>query len=216
MPHKELYIDGIWMPSVTTITGSQPKPWLDKWHDKWGVLAVRKTKIAGAIGDEFHRCVESWLNTGAYTVQAPIVDDEFELPSTMPRIEGMLRSWAKWAASVNCEIHETEMQIISRTHMYSGTMDAVGVFNRQLIVLDWKTSSRIYPDMDLQLVAYAQAYNEMTGSKIKAGLIVHVSKDKPHFKVTTKEFKLGKRVFNKFLELREKFGPIEKRKAENK
>lgn len=63
--------------------------------------------------------------------------------------------------------------------------------------------------MDLQLVAYAQAYNEMTGSKIKDGLIVHVSKDKPHYKLTTKSFKLGKRVFGKFLKLRQMFDIIQ-------
>jgi len=62
--------------------------------------------------------------------------------------------------------------------------------------------------MDLQLVAYAQAYKEGTSVEIKQGMIVHVSKDKPHFKCTTKTFKLGKRVLKKFLKLRSMFDVI--------
>lgn len=75
----------------------------------------------------------------------------------------------------------------------------------KLVVMDWKTSSRIYDDMQLQLAAYAHAYNEQRGTAVKSGLIVCVSKDKPHFKLTTKEFKLGKAPFKKFLKLREMF-----------
>jgi CRISPR/Cas system-associated exonuclease Cas4 (RecB family) len=69
--------------------------------------------------------------------------------------------------------------------------------------------------MALQLSAYAEAYNEMYGTKIKTGLIVHVDKYHPH-KLTVKEFKLGKRVFKKFLKLREMFDEIqEKTNAES-
>ena len=74
-----------------------------------------------------------------------------------------------------------------------------------LHIVDWKSSSRIYDEMQLQLSAYAEAYNEMNGTKIKNGQIICVSKDKPDFKLTTKHFKLGKRPFNKFLKLRELF-----------
>ena len=206
MPHSETYIDGVWFPSVTTIMGAKPSPWLDAWKAKWGVLAIRKMKIASAIGTEFHRCVESWLDTGAYTVTAPTVDG-FSMPSTITRVEGMVQSWVTWAASVDGTIDHTELQVVSHAHTYSGTLDAVGHFGKTPMVIDWKTSSRIYPEMALQLSAYAEAYNEQTGSKVKTGLIVHVSKDRP-YKLTTKEFKLGKRVFKQFMELREMFDDI--------
>lgn len=160
-------------------------------------------KIASAIGTEFHRCIESWLDTRSYTVMPPTVDG-FAMPSTVTRVEGMMKSWVRWAMSVNGTIERTEMQVVSRAHTYSGTLDAIGRLGKTQMVIDWKTSSRIYPEMALQLSAYAEAYNEQTGSKIKTGLIVHVSKDRP-YKLTTKEFKLGKRPFNEFLKLREMF-----------
>ena len=119
----------------------------------------------------------------------------------------MMHSFIEWAQSVDGTIDHTELKLVSKAHKYSGTCDAIGKIGRTKFLIDWKTGSSIYSDMDLQLVAYAQAYNEMTGSKIKDGLIVHVSKDRPH-KLKTKQFKLGKHVFNKFLKLRQMFDDI--------
>lgn len=204
MPHKELYIDGVWYPSVTTILRAKPAPWLDAWREKWGVLAERKTLMASAIGTEFHRCVEEYIETGAYFVKNASVDGS-ELGGTMKRIAGMMRSFVRWAKQTNGFIDATELQVVSKTYRYSGTLDAVGIVAGKLILLDWKTAARIYDDMQLQLVAYVQAYREQTGVDIKEGLIVCVSKDKPFYKLTTKQFKLGKRQLKQFLKLREMF-----------
>lgn len=199
MPHSETFLDGIWYPSVSTITGSKEKPWLVTWHEKWGPLAKRKTELANKIGTEFHRCVEEYLDDGCF-----LVDCSFS-PNMQKRVEGMMKSWIQWAKSVDGEIHCTELKVISRKHYYSGTLDAVGTYETKPMLYDWKTSSKIYPDMDLQLVAYAQAYNEEKAIELPQGMIVCTSKDKPDFKVTTKLFKLGKTVLNQFLRLRADF-----------
>lgn len=201
MPHSETFIDGVWYPSVSTVIGATPKPWLDAWREKHGAKAERKTAIANAIGTAFHDCIEQYLDTGSYVVQM----DGYK--SCASRVDDMVNSWVTWAESINGTIDHTELKVISRKHIYSGTLDAVGKIGKTHMLVDWKTSSRIYPDMGLQLVAYAMAYNEMSGSKIKDGLIVHVSKDRPH-KLTTKQFKLGKREFKKFLKLREMFDAV--------
>lgn len=184
---------------MSTITSSKPTPWLDTWREKWGELAERKTKIANAIGTAFHDCIERYLDDGTSFVRIPAY------PSCRKRVESMMYQWIKWAQQIDGTIDQTEFKVVSRMHVYSGTLDAVGRIGKTPMLVDWKTSSRIYPDMDLQLAAYAHAYNEMTGSKIKDGLIVHVSKDKPDFKLTTKHFKLGKRPFARFMKLREMF-----------
>jgi PD-(D/E)XK nuclease superfamily len=217
MPHKELYIDGVWFPSVTTIMGAKPMPWLDAWREKWGMLAERKMKIASSIGTEFHRCVEAYINTGTYFVANAEIDG-FPLTGTATRVVGMMKSFVKWAESVDGEISNTEMSIVNRTYTYSGTLDAIGTLDGRLMLFDWKTSSRIYDDMQLQLAAYAEAYNERCESKmdrVKDGLIVHVSKDKPHFKLTVKHFKLGKRPFKQFLKLREMFDDVRAKESTN-
>lgn len=202
MPHTETYIDGIWYPSVTTILNVKPKPWLNAWYMKWGSKAARKTALANEIGTAFHKEVEKYINVGEYARESQKV---------YRRIYGMMVSFRDWAINADGIIDQTELKVISRLYRYSGTLDAVGTFEGTPTVFDWKTSSRIYDDMDLQLAAYAQAYKEMTGIDIKQGMIVHVSKDKPSFKLTTKTFKLGKRVFNKFLKLRGQFDEIQRR-----
>src|ERR1700682_3318259 len=187
MSHTETYVDGVWHPSVSTIIGAEPKPWLQAWRDKWGYLAEAKVTAANKIGTEFHRCVEGYLMSGEYRVSP---DFSIQMQN---RIHGMMESFVNWATMVDGDIHETELKVISRQHKYSGTLDAVGTFNRKPMLYDWKTSSKIYNEMQIQLVAYAQAYFEQTGIRIKEGLIVHVSKEKPDFKLTVKKFSLGKR-----------------------
>jgi hypothetical protein len=203
MPHVECFIDGVWYPSVTTVLSAKPAPWLDAWREKWGTLATRKMEIAAAVGTAFHDCVEQYLDTGTFMVYIN------KYPSCVSRVEGMMKSFIEWAISVDGTIEHTEMKVINKVHKYSGTFDAVGKIGKTKYVLDWKTGSRIYPEMALQLSAYAEAYNQMTDSRINRGLIVHVSKDKPCFKWTTKEFKLGKRVFKEFLKLREMFDTVQ-------
>lgn len=202
MPHSETFIDGVWFPSVSTITGSEEKPWLVAWREKWGYLAERKTEMANKVGTEFHRCVEEYLDDGCF-----LVDCSFS-PNMQKRVEGMVKSFIRWSQTVEGDIHHTELKVISRKHFYSGTLDAVGTFEGRPMLYDWKTSSRIYPDMDLQLSAYAQAYKEEKKIKLPEGMIVHVSKDKPHFKLTTKIFQLDRRTFNKFLKLRSMFDDV--------
>jgi Domain of unknown function DUF83 len=202
MSHTETFVDGIWFPSVSTIIGAQSKPWIIAWQEKWGKLAIRKTKIAAAIGTAFHDCIEQYLDKETFIVRM----DTYT--SCIPRVCGMMESFIDWAVNVEGTVDHTELKVISKLYTYSGTLDAAGKFENKPMLYDWKTSSRIYDDMQLQLVAYAQAYKEQNGKDIKQGMIVHVSKDKPHYKLTTKIFKLGKRPLNKFLKLRAMFDEL--------
>lgn len=188
--HSEYYEDGIWFPSVTTILSDRPKPWLDKWRARWGALADRKVKAACDIGDAFHAATER------------LARGEDVIEPANRRLRGMLRRIDTWLTESGFKPKHLELHVVSYLYRYSGTLDAIGtmvIYGDTLVIVDWKTSSGIYADMGIQLAAYAQAYFEKTGIRIKRALIVHVSKDKPHHKLTVKEFKIGKRELNKFL-----------------
>lgn len=185
MPHTETIIDGILYPSVTTVLGHPPKPWLERWRAKWGVRAERKTAAANAIGTAFHEGAEGLLwgrNVLAHG-----------------RVHNMLSRFEQWLDGVHLLPVETELKVISRKYGYAGTLDAIAEQDGKLVIFDWKTGAGLYPDMELQLSAYAQAYEETTGKKIKRGVIVLVSKDKPVHTLLTAEYKLTKTVFKKFL-----------------
>ena len=197
LPHKECYIEGTWYPSVTTVIASKPKPYIDAWQKKWGSLADRKMKLSGAIGTEFHACIERWMNDKSYyKVDEPMLDDGRRIPSTVGRIRGMFHAFMDWANGTDGELHQTELHLVSRRFGYSGTLDAVGTFKGEPMLYDYKSSSAIYPDMALQLAAYAQVYEEEYGVHIAKGMIVNVPKKRP-FKVKTKVFDL---TVDKFLE----------------
>lgn len=190
MPHVEYYIEGVRYPSVTEILGDRPKPWLQKWKDKWGVLAERKTAAAAHIGTAFHALAED------LALGKPVYLDKTR------RINGMLLSFDRWLKDSGFRIQTSEIHVVSNTYKYQGTFDATGWLSdhpKTLCLVDWKTSSGIYPEYAEQLAAYAQAHYEETGKKIRRGLIVHVSKDKPNHILTVKEYKLTKRLLNRFL-----------------
>ena len=109
-----------------------------------------------------------------------------------------------WQDLPKLRVLATEGKVWSEKYKYQGTLDCIGFLGKKLVIIDWKTSNAIYADMGLQLVAYAKAYEEMTEfkHKIKTGWIILVSKKKPHHKLVTREFKLTKRLFNKFIKMR--------------
>lgn len=134
MPHTETIVDGVWHPSVTTITSSEEKPWITKWQVKWGQLAVDKLNITSAIGDEFHRCAEEWLNGREFSVRAPVRDDtQKPMPSCIPRIKRMVDAFVAFMETLDGEVTATEKKVISRKYFYSGTMDAKGKLTHQCI-----------------------------------------------------------------------------------
>lgn len=187
MPHVDHIEDGVRYPSVTEIIGCVPKPWLDRWRQKWGKRAEQKTRAATNCGTAFHAGAEG------------LVLNRFVTESG--RVYAMLTNFVRWAERSGFTPKETELHVVSKIYKYAGTFDATGyqAGDKKLRLYDWKTSSSIYPEMALQLSAYAQAYFEQTGIRITKGVIVHVSKDKPRHKLAVQEYTLGKRLFKKFL-----------------
>lgn len=66
--------------------------------------------------------------------------------------------------------------------LYAGTTDAVGSFNGQPSIIDFKQTNKPkkdewVDDYKTQLVAYALAHNEVYGTNIKQGVILMCSKD---------------------------------------
>ena len=120
----------------------------------------------------------------------------------------MMGSLTNWEGFNKIKPIATEMKVWNEEHKYQGTLDLIAKIGRRLVLVDWKSGSGIYADMGMQLVAYAKAYEEMTGICIKRGLIVLVGKDKPNHTLIAKEFRLNKSVFKKFLKLRYKLPEV--------
>src|SRR5262249_36549226 len=75
------------------------------------------------------------------------------------------------------EVIQAEAPRWSPTHGYVGTGDLIARIDGKLSILDWKTSTRLYPTHFLQTAAYQVAYEEeFPDQKIEQRVIVNTGK----------------------------------------
>ena len=183
------------VPGVTSILGQLPKPFLQYWSakvvaeyavdnvDAWKSLdrqaAVdllkgsprRYTSGRADIGSEAHDAFEKIGNgedTGPIRVEVQPYVDQFNrfLDDFQPEFIGQ------------------ELTVWSDQHRYAGSTDAFLRIQGEPVVVDWKTTKSIYPEVGLQLSAYRYADHVIdqygTTSPIPAlngGAVLHVRSD---------------------------------------
>ena len=177
---KRLYTtpDGTAVPSVTTIldkTKSEEKRQaLANWKKRVGEAKAQEivTEAAGR-GTRMHKyledyCIESVLNSPG---SKPFSQQANKMAQVIID-EGMCDVDEIWGTEVPMYFPE----------LYAGTTDAVGVFNGEPSIIDFKQTNKPkkdewVDDYKTQLVAYALAHNEVYETNIKQGVILMCSKD---------------------------------------
>jgi hypothetical protein len=171
-----LTLDGFDIPSVTQILGDGlPKPALKFWaaksvaewaydhRDAWKDLPrdaavdllkrepLRFTKKKANVGTAVHAAVNAY----AEGAEVPELNDEEY---------GYYNAALAYLDEQQVEVLRSEATVYSRTHHYGGTFDLLarkkapyGVDPNPATIRDFKTSKAVYPDVALQLVAYARA-----------------------------------------------------------
>jgi hypothetical protein len=124
---------------------------------------------AAEIGSRSHLLIEEYLQG-----QEVLVHED---------LKPMMDSFLSWERSSRIKVTFTEQMVYSGTHLFAGTMDAIGDLQGETVILDWKTSNGIYPEAALQVSAYAHAYEEMTGIHCKRAFVVRLGKTRPEFEV---------------------------------
>lgn len=184
---KRTYVlsDGRSFPSVTTILGSQEKPWLNDWRNSLGpVKADAESKRASERGDAIHKMVEYYLNN--------------ELTSEItrkykPEYVGMFNQVKMRLNKIN-NIRAQEIALCSEVLEIAGRVDCIGEYDGALSIIDFKTSTNpkdrdMIGDYYLQTCAYALMWEEITGEHIddiviimsvEKGMVPLVFKEKVH------------------------------------
>lgn len=222
------------VPGVTSIINMLPKPFLQRWNanmaatlavdspflaamaasDREGAIkyiagaAQRYTKERGRIGSEAHMIFERLMNGEHVGQQAPDIE-----PYRLHFLDFMEK--------VNPELVDAENAAWSDTHEYCGSFDAVlrvwldekrrPVPTRDkgsapaLLILDYKTSKGAYPDVALQLAAYANADRIIDADgdskpnyEYDGGAVLHVTPERWQLKPVN----IGAEVFDTFLTLK--------------
>ena len=171
--------DGSKVASVTTIldrTKSEEKrAALANWKKRVGEQAAQTivTEAAGR-GTSMHKMIERWLagedisvpgsnlvHQQAHKMATKVIDELIK-----PNVDEI------WGSEVNLYF----------PGLYAGTTDCVGLWQGEIAIMDFKQTNKPkkrerIEDYFLQLAAYAQAHDELYGTKIRRGVVLMCSKD---------------------------------------
>lgn len=155
-------IGGLWYPKVTVICSTIAKPALLRYYANQENFAAAQENLTRASdwGKLVHQIMESIL-TGDKAEIAPVV-----LPS--------VSAFESWRNQHKVSALDVEKRVLSKNHLYAGTLDVLAEIDGKLGILDLKTSTGIWDDYALQLAAYFQAFNEMALPKVETRWILRV------------------------------------------
>ena len=176
--------DGNAVASVTTI--------LDSTKDKTHLLELRKrvgeetakriTKEASGMGTRMHKYIENYINDGSWGTPGsnPYSQQAFKMAQIVH--DNALKDVNEiWGSEVGLYFPK----------IYAGTTDCVGQYKGNPCIIDFKQTNKPkkkewVEDYFLQLVAYAEAHNEVYGTDIKEGHVFMCSRklDYQQFDIT--------------------------------
>ena len=172
---KRLYAtpDGNAVASVTTILdATKDKTHLIAWRKRVGEAKAQEivTEAAG-VGTRMHKYLEDYIETG-----------EWPTPGSNPyaqQAHGMAEVIRENALQ-DVEVWGSEVALYM-PNMYAGTTDLVGTYKGQPAIMDFKQTNKPKKeewvvDYFLQLVAYAEAHNEIYGTNIREGHVFMCSR----------------------------------------
>lgn len=223
-------------PGVTSILGMGPKPFLPRWSAKMTAeLAVDSLPFVAEMAERDRQGAIDYLKGAAfrYTKNRANLGSEahdlFEREIRGERVGHVrddltpyLRHFREFLECVNPEIVRAEEIAWSDTHEYAGSFDVLMIVwvdslgritpdrsgTPRLVMGDWKTSRDTYPEVAMQLAAYANADFVITADGIRepmplvdGGAVLHVTDKSWAFKPVD----IGPDVFAHFLHLRATF-----------
>lgn len=208
-PKFGYYIEGVRIPSVTTV--------LSKFKDSQDLIAWawrcgrdgkdynEERDRAAKVGTAAHSHIEFALAGQPIpdNLMADVHADDIQ------QARNSIAAWDEWRKSVpSLTIEATEVNLVSKTHRFGGTFDAVGLIEGERYVLDWKTSAKVYKDHLIQAAAYCILWNENNQS-IPVSRFVVVRLDKKTGKFHLREEHFIEKYCDAFLALRKAYDLIQ-------
>ncbi len=156
-PHQRYHLaNGDRVLGVTTILDVINKPALPPWANKLGHQGINSTEFLNHVADAgtlAHLLIQSRL-TGAEQDTDGYDNDQVSMA------QNALASFRAWARDKVLETRHMELSLVSEAHRYGGTLDFHGTVDGVLTLIDFKTSSAIYPEHLYQLAGYHQLLTE--------------------------------------------------------
>jgi len=172
---KRLYAtpDGNAVASVTTILdATKDKSHLIAWRKRVGEKKAQEiTTEAAGVGTRMHTYLEKYIETGEWPEAGsnPYAQQAHGMAEVIR--DNALKDVEVWGSEV----------ALYMPNMYAGTTDLVGTYKGQPAICDFKQTNKPKKpewvvDYYLQLVAYAEAHNEIYGTDIREGHVFMCSR----------------------------------------
>ncbi len=167
--------DGTRVPGVTTVIGRfKDSGGLIHWAWQQGIAGVdyrARTESAATAGTYAHELIDAFIHK-----REPMLTCTD--PELIALAEKGFGAFKTWASQSRMEIVETETPLVSEEWRFGGTLDALGRVNGELVLVDWKTSARIYADYIVQVAAYRHLWEEHHPQDIVSGIyLLRVGKE---------------------------------------
>jgi genome maintenance exonuclease 1 len=172
---KYLTPDGFAVASVTTILdATKDKTHLHAWRKRVGdKKATEITTEAAGVGTRMHKYLEDYIDTAVWPSPGsnPYAQQAHKMAEQIKQ-HALSNVDEIWGSEVNLYVPQ----------MYAGTTDLVGVYKGKPAIMDFKQSNKPkkvewIEDYFLQLVAYAEAHNELHGTDICEGHVFICTRD---------------------------------------
>lgn len=176
------------LPGTTTVIGRfKDSGGLLQWAFKQGQSGAahlyEQAEKAADIGTLAHEYIEQHINGYPVVYDA---NDEKQCKANQA-----FTQYIEWERQTRIELVSKfqEIQLVSPKYRFGGTPDAIGRFDGNYVLLDWKSSNAVYPDYLVQIAAYKHLIEEGVsmdtgeplGIQIAACHLLRVSKDFPDF-----------------------------------
>ena len=154
--------EDLFYPSVTTILQYMPKnKFFESWLKEVGFNADIIMRKAGEEGTQLHEAVEALVKGE----EINWLDDYGNARYSLTVWE-MINKFVEFWTQAKPELISSEEFVYSDEFQYAGTSDLIVKLDDEVWLLDVKSSNSYHKSFELQLAAYAKAYEEMTGQKI--------------------------------------------------
>ena len=161
------------VPGVTTVIGLLAKPALVGWAWRLGMAGEDMNKVkdlAADIGTATHYLIECFL-----TGQEPELDHFTAF--TLREAHTLFNTFKRWHGRQEVETLASEIQLVSEAWQFGGTIDWVAKLWGEVTLLDFKTSTGVYAEAQIQMAAYWQMWNETHPDlPIERVVIIHLDK----------------------------------------
>lgn len=164
--------DGFRYPSVTTVLSGYNKEGLDAWIKRVGEKeAERIRNVAALKGSKLHTVCEDYLNNNLSAIR---------LKMTVPDIKDLFLQIKPVIDENISKVYGIEKQLFSHKLKLAGTTDLICEWKGKIALVDWKTSAKekkeeYIRNYFLQLTAYAEMFEERTGTPIDNIIVVMAS-----------------------------------------